>query len=33
MKDKRLTEMMDESAMPFDCKRMVYGGFNVIVDA
>lgn len=33
MKDKRLTQMMDESSMPFDCKRMVYGGFKVIVDA
>src|SRR5688572_24378256 len=25
MKDKRLTESMAASAMPFDCKRMVYG--------
>jgi uncharacterized protein YbaA (DUF1428 family) len=33
MKDKRLTEMMDESDMPFDCKRMVYGGFKVLVAA
>jgi uncharacterized protein YbaA (DUF1428 family) len=33
MKDKRLNEMMNDSAMPFDCKRMVYGGFNVLVDA
>jgi uncharacterized protein YbaA (DUF1428 family) len=33
MKDKRLTEIMNESAMPFDCKRMVYGGFKVFVDA
>ena len=33
MKDKRLTAMIDESSMPFDCKRMVYGGFNVLVDA
>jgi len=33
MKDKRLTELMDESDMPFDCKRMVYGGFKVLVAA
>jgi uncharacterized protein YbaA (DUF1428 family) len=33
MKDKRLAEMMDPSAMPFDGKRMIYGGFNTIVSA
>lgn len=33
MKDPRLAATMDASAMPFDCKRMVYGGFNVMVDA
>jgi uncharacterized protein YbaA (DUF1428 family) len=33
MKDKRLEEMMDASSMPFDCKRMVYGGFKVLVEA
>ncbi|HMJ89484.1 MAG TPA: DUF1428 domain-containing protein [Candidatus Acidoferrum sp.] len=33
MKDPRLNEMMDEKSMPFDCKRMCYGGFNVIVEA
>jgi uncharacterized protein YbaA (DUF1428 family) len=33
MKDKRLAEMMDVSAMPFDCQRVVYGGFKVLVDA
>jgi uncharacterized protein YbaA (DUF1428 family) len=33
MKDKRLNQMMDETSMPFDCKRMVYGGFKVLVDA
>jgi uncharacterized protein YbaA (DUF1428 family) len=33
MKDKRLSEMIDASSMPFDCKRMVYGGFKVLVDA
>lgn len=33
MKDPRLASMMDMKAMPFDVKRMVYGGFKVIVDA
>jgi uncharacterized protein YbaA (DUF1428 family) len=33
MEDKRLTAMMDASSMPFDCKRMVYGGFKTIVEA
>jgi len=33
MKDKRLTEMADSKDMPFDCKRMVYGGFKIYVDA
>ena len=33
MKDPRLAKMMDPKAMPFDCKRMTYGGFEVIVDA
>lgn len=28
----RLAAMMDPKAMPFDVKRMVYGGFRVIVD-
>ncbi|MEO8427588.1 MAG: DUF1428 domain-containing protein [Verrucomicrobiota bacterium] len=32
-KDPRLAKMMNASAMPFDCKRMVYGGFKVLVDA
>jgi uncharacterized protein YbaA (DUF1428 family) len=32
MKDPRLTPMMDPKAMPFDFKRMSYGGFSVIVD-
>ena len=31
MKDKRLAAMMDPKAMPFDAKRMIYGGFKVIV--
>ena len=33
MKDPRLAEMMEPNAMPFDTKRMVYGGFKVIVEA
>jgi len=32
MKDKRLASMMDPKAMPFDAKRMIYGGFKVMVD-
>lgn len=32
MKDPRLAKMMDPKNMPFDCKRMVYGGFKVLVD-
>jgi len=31
MKDPRLNEMCDPKAMPFDCKRMLYGGFKVMV--
>ena len=33
MKDPRLTKMMDPKAMPFDGKRMIWGGFKVLVDA
>jgi len=33
MKDPRLTESMDMKKMPFDMKRMTYGGFKVLVDA
>ncbi len=32
MKDPRLANM-DSKSMPFDVKRMVYGGFKVLVDA
>jgi len=32
MADPRLASMMDPKAMPFDIKRMVYGGFKSIVD-
>ena len=36
MKDPRLLKMMEKMntrAMPFDVKRMAYGGFEVLVDA
>jgi uncharacterized protein YbaA (DUF1428 family) len=32
MKDPRLASAMDPKAMPFDTKRMIYGGFKTIVD-
>lgn len=33
MKDPRLAKMMeDPKSMPFDVKRMAYGGFKVVVD-
>jgi uncharacterized protein YbaA (DUF1428 family) len=32
MKDKRLAPMMDPKAMPFDGRRMMWGGFKVMVD-
>ena len=32
MKDPRLAEMMKGSDMPFDGKRMMYGGFKTIVE-
>lgn len=32
MKDPRLADMMDMKDMPFDGKRMIYGGFKVAVD-
>lgn len=33
MKDPRITAMMDSKAMPFDGKRMFWGGFKVMVEA
>src|SRR5262245_37458512 len=33
MKDPRLAKMIDPKAMPFDVKRMTYGGFKTIVEA
>ena len=32
MKDPRLADMMDAKNMPFDGKRMIWGGFEVVVD-
>jgi uncharacterized protein YbaA (DUF1428 family) len=32
MKDPRLADMMDPKAMPFDGKRMFWGGFKVLVE-
>ena len=32
MKDPRLAKMMDPKSMPFDDKRMAYGGFRILVD-
>jgi len=31
MADPRLADMMDPKAMPFDAKRMIYGGFAQLV--
>jgi uncharacterized protein YbaA (DUF1428 family) len=33
MKDPRLASMMDAKAMPFDGKRMIYGGFKMLVSS
>jgi len=33
MKDKRLAAMGDMKSMPFDAKRMIFGGFRTIVKA
>ena len=32
MKDKRLAKMMNPKALPFDAKRMIWGGFKTLVD-
>jgi uncharacterized protein YbaA (DUF1428 family) len=32
MKDPRVAAMCDPNDMPFDVKRMTYGGFKVLVD-
>ncbi len=31
MTDKRLANQMDPKKMPFDAKRMIFGGFKVVV--
>ena len=31
MKDKRLAPMMDMKNMPFDAKRMIFGGFKTFI--
>jgi uncharacterized protein YbaA (DUF1428 family) len=33
MKDPRLADMMDPKKMPFDAKRMIYGGFKPFLSA
>ena len=33
MKDPRMKPSMEKGKMPFDMKRMCYGGFTVLVDA
>jgi uncharacterized protein YbaA (DUF1428 family) len=33
MADPRLASMAEKGSMPFDCKRMAYGGFRMIVEA
>ncbi len=32
MKDKRLAKMFHSKTLPFDAKRMFWGGFKVVVD-
>ena len=32
MKDPRLTSIMNPKALPFDGKRMIFGGFKVLVE-
>jgi uncharacterized protein YbaA (DUF1428 family) len=32
MKDKRLAAMMNSKAMPFDGKRMIFGGFKTFIE-
>src|SRR5467141_3476502 len=33
MADKRLADMMNPKTLPFDAKRMIYGGFESLVKA
>jgi len=32
MKDPRMKSMMNPKSMPFDGKRLIYGGFKVVID-
>ena len=32
MKDPRLADMMDTKNLPFDAKRMIWGGFKTVVE-
>ena len=32
MSDPRLADMMDSKKLPFDGKRLIYGGFKLLVD-
>ncbi len=32
MKDPRLADMMDLKKMPFDGKRLIFGGFKLLID-
>ncbi len=32
MKDKRLASMMDPKKLPFDGKRMIFGGFKMFIE-
>jgi uncharacterized protein YbaA (DUF1428 family) len=33
MKDPRIAKMMSSKDIPFDAKRMIFGGFKMIVEA
>jgi len=33
MKDPRITGMYDQKSMPFDVKRMAWGGFTILLEA
>jgi uncharacterized protein YbaA (DUF1428 family) len=33
MKDPRMADMMDPKSLPFDAKRMFFGGFETLVEA
>lgn len=33
MNDPRIKDMCDPKSMPFDMKRMAYGGFTILVEA